>query len=467
MSFNTDGSDTFDFGGINLQEAFQEATQEAAANIFEFIDREKLQQHIRDAALKLLLKARNPVPQTGTEGSTSGDLLFQGQRIPETVEELKMAVPMILALTICPAMLGTQEAIRQSQSKNKREEHRARRCNLVVSCVKQSIRSRDINQKLVVLKDNKLYIAGNADDDEDAVPASTGYPFSGYFLPYPDSSYEGMVSTISDDPPMLNWIYVDKDTYELKYGLRVDAQDNITGPFDCTRQDRRMTMEGWEGFCAVEEYPGVWALYFDRDDDGLTTKVPMGTRVLEIELTRREKKERKPQPDPLAVQTLDEKMRQHKEQTQREEEEREKQLRTAELGGQDPDAAQAATVAAPQTAHEEVEIGPEPPTTRSETEIGEEDMGNLSINTEAHADDPPQVATISPSAATDSMSFWSRARRPGDNDDQASVTAASSIGERMEAVEVPSVGTEKLGYRSPYVEEDFQDRVQIKATIDI
>jgi hypothetical protein len=72
------------------------------------------------------------------------------------LQEVTMAIPMLLALTICPAMLGTQEAIRQSQSKNKREEHRARRCNLIVSCVKPSIRSRDINGKLIVLKDSKV-----------------------------------------------------------------------------------------------------------------------------------------------------------------------------------------------------------------------------------------------------------------------------------------------------------------------
>lgn len=90
------------------------------------------------------------------------------QKLIEEVDKLKeavqkddpqkviMAIPMLLALTICPAMLGTQESIRQSQAKSKREEHRGRRCNLVVSCVKPSIRSRDINNKLVVLKDSKV-----------------------------------------------------------------------------------------------------------------------------------------------------------------------------------------------------------------------------------------------------------------------------------------------------------------------
>jgi hypothetical protein len=51
-----------------------------------------------------------------------------------------------------------------------------------------------------------------------------------------------------------------------------------------------MTLEGWEGFVVVEEQPGSWALYFDRDDDGLKGKVGAGVRVLEVELWRREKR---------------------------------------------------------------------------------------------------------------------------------------------------------------------------------
>ncbi|KAF4342907.1 hypothetical protein FBEOM_3119 [Fusarium beomiforme] len=279
--------------------------------------------------------------------------LFGGlckQKLLEEVEKLKeavqkddprkviMSLPMLLALTVCPAMLGTQEAIRQSQSKTKREEHRARRCNLVVSCVKPSIRSRDINNKLVVLKDSKLYIANehplyNHDPKNNV---SKGYAFSGYFLPFPDTEYEGLVTTISDDPPFLNWIYIDKNTYEVKYGVRADTEGHITGPFDCTKQDRRMTCEGWEGFCAVEELPGIWALYYDRDDDGLKSKVAMGTRVLEVELTRREKKEPKPAGEPEQPMTMDEKMKQHKEQTAKEEADRAAFVATGRHPGAEP-----------------------------------------------------------------------------------------------------------------------------------
>lgn len=92
---------------------------------------------------------------------------------------------------------------------------------------------------------------------------------------------------------MMNWIYVDKDTYEVKFGTRAWAEPNLTGPFDCTRQDRRLTFAGWEGFCLVKE-GDFWALYFDLDDDMLKSKISRGTPVLEIELTRKEMRVRRP-----------------------------------------------------------------------------------------------------------------------------------------------------------------------------
>ncbi|KAI0546616.1 hypothetical protein F4679DRAFT_575303 [Xylaria curta] len=367
----------------------------------------------------------------------------RGKAPEQIAQEATMAVPMLLALTICPALLGTQEAIRQSQSKNKREEHRARRCNLVVSCVKQSIRSRDIDGKLIVLKDNKLWITTTppASHDEDPEPTDDGYPFSGYFLPYPGTSYEGLVSTISDDPPMLNWIYVDKDTYEVKYGLRTDAQENLTGPFDCTRQDRRMTLEGWEGFVAVEDYPGVWALYFDRDDDGLVTKVPMGTRVLEVELTRREKKERKPEPDPNQAQTLDEMMKQHKEQSARQEEETNGFLQDEGQNRQ------------PESDHEP----PDHSIDQDNAELSNliVGIGKLSPDDDAavHIQGQP-IHTIpgsaSSSANSDNFSFWSAEKKIDEIGEAASVTATS-----IDIDDASNSTPQESRYRRPYVEDSL------------
>ncbi|KAF7562835.1 hypothetical protein G7046_g1287 [Stylonectria norvegica] len=390
------------------------------------------------------------------------------KKLEEEVETLKaaiqkddpqasiMSIAMLLALTICPAMLGTQEAIRQSQSKSKREEHRARRCNLVISCVKPSGRSRDINSKLVVLKDGKLYVANKllSDEEEPSEATSGGYPFSGYFLPYPDTPYEGLVSTISDDPPQLNWIYVDKDTYEVKYGVRADAQGNITGPFDCSPQDRRMTLETWEGFAVVEEHPGVWALYFDKDDDGLRSKIPRGTRVLDVELTRREKKGRKPEPDLEVPQTLDEKMKQHKEQCRIKEEERQAFLARVSEGA---DAVPAEQPHVPEPAAAVVRPVPSMDNYHAEP-LGEGIRHPPSISSDNYSpslqeeEESDESETQTASVMSEDVSTWSGSGR---HDARETATVASSILDLEDASRhaMAHVKEKDETYMKPYVEE--------------
>ena len=97
-----------------------------------------------------------------------------------------------------------------------------------------------------------------------------------------------MVSTIQDDPPFLNWIYVDKDTYEVKYGTRKESEGHLLGPWSCTPIEKRATFDEWEGFVVVEEPERGWALYFDAEDDLLREKVPPHWRVVEVELVRKE-----------------------------------------------------------------------------------------------------------------------------------------------------------------------------------
>lgn len=80
----------------------------------------------------------------------------------------------------------------------------------------------------------------------------------------------------------------------MKYGNRAESNDHIVGPWDCTKLDRRVTLEGWEGFVAVREGPGNWALYFDRDDDALEGRFK---RSVEVTLSRKEMKKRKDQPN--------------------------------------------------------------------------------------------------------------------------------------------------------------------------
>jgi hypothetical protein len=107
-----------------------------------------------------------------------------------------------------------------------------------------------------------------------------------------------MVSTISDDPPQLNWIYVDRDTCEVKYGNRLESEAHIIGPWDVTKMDRRVILMGWEGFTAVRYGPGEWALYFDVDDNGLQGVVPDEMKRMEIELVRRERRQERTSNEP-------------------------------------------------------------------------------------------------------------------------------------------------------------------------
>lgn len=138
------------------------------------------------------------------------------------------------------------------------------------------------------------------DEKARGVKEREDHPFTGFYYAYPANQSrwkaagfkgEGLVTTIPPEtpssPPALNWMYVDKTTHEVKYGVRAVAEKNWTGPWDCTDVERRLTFEGWEGFVAVKER-NEWGLYFDRDDDGLRDKQGSGKRVLRVLLTRKE-----------------------------------------------------------------------------------------------------------------------------------------------------------------------------------
>ncbi|KAI5202223.1 hypothetical protein E4T38_05736 [Aureobasidium subglaciale] len=215
-----------------------------------------------------------------------------------------MVFGILTAVAACSAIIGTTEAIKQGQRNNTREEHRGRKSNLTITLPVRNAYSAQFDGALVVLKNNKLCI----DTEHSRLGAHRFHPFSGYYLPVPWIGIawkkagfrhgEGMVTTISDDPPFLNWVYLDRDTYEVKYGIRVEAEPHLVGPWDCTPIDRRLIFNGWEGFVIVQEdeESDLWALYFDRDDDGLRGEEKMGTqgkRMLLVEASRKEMRKTK------------------------------------------------------------------------------------------------------------------------------------------------------------------------------
>lgn len=98
-----------------------------------------------------------------------------------------------------------------------------------------------------------------------------GHRFTGYYFTYPsEAQHRGLVSTIADDPPMLNWIFVDKDTGLLRHGGRQDTLGGHTiGPWYWSDDEQWLTLEGEASrFAAVQMENDKWAVVFRKRRDG-------------------------------------------------------------------------------------------------------------------------------------------------------------------------------------------------------
>lgn len=97
----------------------------------------------------------------------------------------------------------------------------------------------------------------------------------------------GLVSQVREDPPLLNWLYVDKDTMEVKYGNKSASIEHHVGPWDWTEDEEGITFDETEDFTAVEDpKTHKWQIYYDMDNDGLSRFVPKGRRKIQVSLER-------------------------------------------------------------------------------------------------------------------------------------------------------------------------------------
>jgi hypothetical protein len=180
--------------------------------------------------------------------------------------------------------------------------------NCLVSCDDPDpIAHEELNNAILVVRHDKVWVVPRNEDNLPIPPVEVSdplHPFAGFYIAYPDEARNpperGLVSTISDDPPMLNWIYIDKETYELRYSNRSGSIEHHVGVWDWTEDETHLTFEGWEGFMAIDEWDGAdedpttpwgkeglrWALYFDKDDNGLKGR-RKGKDMFEVSLKRR------------------------------------------------------------------------------------------------------------------------------------------------------------------------------------
>ncbi len=98
----------------------------------------------------------------------------------------------------------------------------------------------------------------------------------------------GLVTYVSDELPALNWVYVDKETRQLRYGNRTMSIAHEVGPWGFEAGEEGgaggLTFDGVEGAVAVETEEG-WEVRWE-DGEGKVGDVG-GRRVLSVSLERR------------------------------------------------------------------------------------------------------------------------------------------------------------------------------------
>jgi len=192
----------------------------------------------------------------------------------------------LLALAALPTTIGIAEGVssRNKQKETAADEELMRKFTLDCFCDAQSRKRTEIHSGRVVLRNEQLYISRS--------PSADSFPFEGFYIAYPDPARTpaqlGLVTYVSDDPPALNWVYINESTRQLRYGNRTQSIAHEVGPWGFEAGEEGgaggVTFDGAEGAVAVETETG-WEIRWE-DGDGKVGDVG-GRRVLSVSLERR------------------------------------------------------------------------------------------------------------------------------------------------------------------------------------
>ncbi|KAI9932225.1 hypothetical protein AWENTII_010563 [Aspergillus wentii] len=180
----------------------------------------------------------------------------------------------LLALTAIPTVTGVSMGVSEQRKSNdrKNDARRMAKFHIDVGSAGETAEDDEVQGKRMVVRNDKVYL-------DDPLPSNRSIPShtsKAFYIEYPELEETkhlkrglGLVTTTCDNPPMVNWIYVDKETYELKYGNRSQSISHVVGPWNWTEDETTVTLEEKSAFVAVQEEDGAWAVYFDRDGDDL------------------------------------------------------------------------------------------------------------------------------------------------------------------------------------------------------
>ncbi|WVQ76110.1 hypothetical protein IAR50_005752 [Cryptococcus sp. DSM 104548] len=217
-----------------------------------------------------------------------------------------MVLDIIAATTLCPAIIATKLSIEGGSRRNWRDGNKSLNLEIFVKFQGSGPYKRKFEGARVVMMNGKLYIEhANSHFDPETIQ-----PLLGRFQPshehqqaWDEAGHKGDLFTTPtspspspDDPP--SRVYVDHRTYELKYGPPSESENHFSGPWSTTDVQKWLLFEGWEGWVVVQEdvETDLWAIYFDRNDDGLTGEGKVGDvksrgegrRMLYVRLVRGE-----------------------------------------------------------------------------------------------------------------------------------------------------------------------------------
>lgn len=176
----------------------------------------------------------------------------------------------LLAITAIPTVTGVGQAVsaqKKANAANKEKE----KFHLTAIVQDGEEEDDDYETDFCVLRDGKLLVN---------IPLDAGFPgyaFCGYYFTYPsEEQHLGLVSTISDDPPMLNWLYINKDTHAVEYGARKDTLGHVIGPWGWSADEQFLTIQGSDDVFVAklerdESGSQRWVVYWDPESEILAT----------------------------------------------------------------------------------------------------------------------------------------------------------------------------------------------------
>ena len=122
--------------------------------------------------------------------------------------------------------------------------------------------------------------------------------FNGHFFESPDlqqGNLNGLVAISGETPPTLRWVYLDKETYQMRWGGKQDREGHIGGPFDLTHDRDYIALNDTQRWLALREEDaeqdgreaavGLWRLCCDYEENN-GASLPVDTPRMQIYLRR-------------------------------------------------------------------------------------------------------------------------------------------------------------------------------------